>query len=129
MPKITWQDSFSIGNEEIDEQHKRWIEILNRAHDHMISGENAGNVGRHTLIKMLEYTRYHFSFEEAYMEKIGYPGLEAHRKIHQTFCIKLEQSLNQMDNGVYILSTEIIKTTENWLVDHILNEDRKITAE
>ena len=38
MSHIIWDVSYSVGNEEIDEQHKRWIDIHNRLHDELLTG-------------------------------------------------------------------------------------------
>ncbi len=32
MSLITWNDNFRVNVREIDEQHKRWVEILNGLH-------------------------------------------------------------------------------------------------
>lgn len=127
MPKIQWTDEFSIHHREIDAQHRHWIDIFNSAHDRMMSTEEPSallTIGRDALVEMIDYTSYHFSFEEAYMEQIGFSGLAVHKRIHQDFSARLNRMRQQMDEGFQILNSEIIKVVENWLVDHILNEDK-----
>ena len=43
MPKIEWDDSFSVNNIEIDDQHKKWIEIFNKMHESLMSGDTKTN--------------------------------------------------------------------------------------
>ena len=130
MPIVKWMNSFSVQNKMIDDQHKKWIEIYNKAHDRMMDiipeDENLG-IGEAALVEMIEYTKYHFSSEEDFMKKIGFPGYEEHRKIHEAFIRKLEAISSQMQEGTHILNSEILKVIENWLIDHILTEDPKLT--
>ena len=123
-----WSDDYLIGIEMVDEQHKKWIEIYNEAHDRMMDDGltvNKRDIGKDALKKMIEYGKFHFSFEEKFMEKIGFPEIEDHKKIHENFVQKLDSLALQLRQGIYVLNSEIIKLIENWLVDHILNEDRK----
>lgn len=127
MSKIIWHDSYNIGNEVIDKQHRELIEYFNAAHDHMLSGLDIKPLGINALIKMVEYCRYHFTFEEEYMEEIGFTGIKKHKKTHQDFYTKLNRNIQRLDHGEYILTSEILKLFENWIVHHILNEDKQIT--
>ncbi|MBU1193401.1 MAG: bacteriohemerythrin [Proteobacteria bacterium] len=128
MAKIQWTEDFSVNNPEIDQQHQQWIEIYNLAHDRMMSDEPSAakkNIGKNALTEMMDYGNLHFSFEEDFMEKIGYPDLQTHKQIHKDFSQKLNRIAAQMDRGEYMLNSEVIKLIENWLVQHILHEDRK----
>ena len=80
MDRIVWDNSFSVGIEEIDEQHKKWISIINDLHDALMSGKNLGSITGKSLKAMEEYAHFHFSFEEEYLQKAGYPYLENHKK-------------------------------------------------
>ena len=64
MPKITWDESFSVNNEEIDNQHQKWIEIINELHDALINEKEFGNIIEESLEAMVKYAQFHFSFEE-----------------------------------------------------------------
>ncbi|MFH1155569.1 MAG: bacteriohemerythrin [Pseudomonadota bacterium] len=128
MPIIVWTKDFSVGNDAIDEQHKRWITIYNRAHDRMMTCtiEALSTLGADALKEMITYTEFHFSFEEQFMESIGYPDLSNHRKLHRQFCCELDRIALLMHQGEGPLNSEIVKLIETWLRSHILNEDKKI---
>ncbi len=127
MSKILWNDSFSIGNETIDEQHQELIQIFNTAHDQMLTSQDTSTIGINALVRMIEYCRYHFAYEEEYMEKIGYAKVQDHKEIHKKFYTTLNHNIQQLDQGVHILSSEYLKLAENWIVYHILNEDMQIS--
>jgi hemerythrin-like metal-binding protein len=127
MSKITWNDSFSVKNDEIDNQHKKWIEMINDLHDVLIQDnfDNLQKITVQTLDAMNEYVRYHFSAEEKYMQKIGYPGLPSHKTLHEQFYLRITTLHSDIQAGKLVLNTEIMKTLTHWLQEHILNEDMK----
>jgi hemerythrin-like metal-binding protein len=130
MAAIEWDTSYSVGNEEIDEQHKKWIAIYNRI-DAAMSGTDTANLSAITadsLTAMYEYAREHFRFEEQYMEQLHYPHLIEHRRKHRDFENKIYRDMRGIKAGTVILNTTLLKVIKNWLVDHILHEDKKYHA-
>lgn len=129
MPIIEWTDEFNVGNELIDRQHQKWIAIYNKAHDRMMSmsDEEFRSTGADAIEEMVEYGRYHFSAEENLMAEVEFAELERHKELHRAFMDQVERTRRDMRQGKYVLNSEVIKTIENWLVHHILNEDQKIT--
>ena len=127
MPKITWDNSFSVHNAELDEQHQKWIAILNELHQALISDDvgNLQSISQTTLDAMMNYVRYHFSTEEDFLTAINYPELAAHKKIHDKFYVQIKELRNDVHAGVKVLNSEIMKTLTNWLQAHILQEDMK----
>lgn len=125
MTEIKWSDSFSINNSEIDDQHKKWIEILNILHENILAGKGTQQQKTEALKAMHEYTQKHFSFEEEYMRKIGYPDLIKHRRIHKDFDNLIFSHIRDIEKGEIVLGSSIIKLIKNWLFDHILFEDKK----
>jgi len=127
MSRIEWNDTLSVQNAEIDEQHKKWISIHNRLHDSLINGtfNQIEKTGFETLQAMLENARYHFTFEEEYMKKIKYPGVVEHRRIHKDFDNQIYKYNREFLEGQIVLRTEIMKVLKNWLLEHILHEDQK----
>lgn len=128
MTKIFWDDSYGIGNEVIDKQHRELIEFFNAAHDHLRTDQDTGPIGINALIRMVEYCRYHFGFEEEYMEKIGFSDIQRHKEIHKRFYTTLNHNIQQLDQGEPVKTSKILELAENWIVHHILNEDKQITT-
>lgn len=128
MGLIQWKNEFSVGDADIDDQHKQWINIYNTAHNRMLSkpSEDRLSLGKDALEAMIQYTRYHFSFEEKFMADAEYSNIEAHCQMHDNFSKKLDQLSLQFHREEHVLTSEIIKSIENWLVDHILKEDTKL---
>jgi hemerythrin len=127
MSRIEWDDALSVKNDEIDDQHKKWIEIHNRLHEVLLSGnmDDVNKIGVETLQEMQEYAHYHFNFEEEYMEKINYPGIVEHRRLHKDFDTRIYNTNREVQDGQVVLNSAILKVLKSWLLEHILHEDQK----
>lgn len=74
MPEriLQWKEEYSIGEEEIDSQHKRLFEIAAGAFSIVSPSERAAKV-KETIRRLVEYTRFHFDEEERFMKEELYP--------------------------------------------------------
>ncbi|MCR4297280.1 MAG: bacteriohemerythrin [Gallionella sp.] len=124
MPRIDWNEKFSLSIREIDDQHKRWIGIMNELHDALMNGEGPDTFEK-TLESLSEYTHYHFAHEEAFMKKINYEAFHDHRRLHDAFKNEIFSLQNEFLSGNVILHSQVMSRLQNWLRDHILIEDRK----
>lgn len=124
---VKWTPDLSVGVKHIDDQHKIWFEKANELFE-------AGKAQRakeyiNTMIDFLdEYTKQHFKDEEAYMEKIGYPELEAQKKAHASFVqdlAKLKSDYNKSGGNILVI-INANKMVVNWLTNHITTMDKKI---
>ncbi|PLX50561.1 MAG: hypothetical protein C0613_03675 [Desulfobulbaceae bacterium] len=130
MARIEWDDSFSVGNSEIDDQHKRWIDLYNKMDEALTGGGVASidSLAGEALAAMNDYAHNHFKFEEAYMAKLNYPKLVEHRRIHRDFEDMIYRYNREINDGQLFLNSSLIKIIRNWLLDHILHEDKKYSA-
>ncbi len=125
MSQIIWDDSFSVNNDEIDNQHKKWIEIYNYM-DFVMCSESYHVPDRLKALKaMKDYTQYHFSFEEEYLYKINYPYLIGHRRIHKEFDNLIYTYYRKVLENEIVLNSEVISILKEWIFNHILNEDKQ----
>ena len=81
MNKISWSDSFSLDHEEIDNQHKSLLNLINKLSDNF---ENSDKEFIASLIdEILNYTHYHLNYEEKLLQVSNYSELETHKQSHQ----------------------------------------------
>ena len=79
------------------------------------------------LGELEDYTKFHFSEEEEYMESIHYEGLEAQKRAHAAFIDRLEQvDPDEIDANPQEYLNELLEFLLNWLINHILYTDKKI---
>ncbi len=125
MSYIIWDESFSVEVKEIDEQHKKWISIINELHDSLIKGIGFDEITGKSLKAMEEYAAFHFAFEEQYMSEIGFSDFSTHKQTHDEFREKIRKYVRDEATGKLVLNTEIMRILKDWLVNHILHCDKQ----
>jgi hemerythrin-like metal-binding protein len=130
MSTIEWVDTLTVHVDELDEQHRGIIEVINNLHDALLYGKIADLDSARTkaLDLMEDRVVSHFKTEEAFMDHIGYPGLDDHREKHLSFLTMLRQYRNDLKDGAILLNSELMKTLGNWFMDHELGEDQKFSS-
>ena len=126
---IAWKEEYNTGVELIDEQHRKLLEIANRAHillrddfrmdkyDEIIS----------ILGELKEYTVYHFASEEAYMAEIQYSRLLSHKVEHNDFIEKINGvDLEKIDRNHNQSLLKILDFIVAWIDSHIIKKDKLI---
>jgi hemerythrin len=124
---VSWTPNLSVGVKNIDDQHKIWFEKANELFE--AGKEQRAKEYIDTLLGFLdEYTKKHFRDEEAYMEKIRYPELDAQKKAHASFInelAKLKSEYNKSGGNILVI-LNANQMVINWLTNHISNMDKKI---
>jgi hemerythrin len=125
MPHFTWSDKYSIGNDEIDSQRRKLFNIINRLKS--ISCEHYDIESVQPLVaELANYTRYHFATEEKYMGFIQYKDIVRHKIEHKYFEMRMSDHNLNRDKYYPELLNFLINFLSDWLLLHILEEDRKI---
>ena len=121
---IEWDDKYSVGISIIDEEHKEFIAIIDKAIVIKEHNDNPEEV-REILYEMIKYALKHFATEETYMKKFNFPEFQLHRNEHLDFTDKTFANLNKVIMGDYQVANEILEYLKQWLVNHIHGTDRK----
>lgn len=129
------KDLFEFSNEYltgipmVDEEHKVLFEIIAEAYE-LIHAELLHDKFDEIITildRLRNYTKEHFSDEEAYMESIGYSRLQEQKRAHDAFVEKLEQiDLNEVDDNQQQYLIQLMDFLLGWLVNHILKLDKLI---
>ncbi len=127
---MIWKDSYKIGVQEVDDQHKELFERLN-AFLRVVRGKETMEVKAEkvaeTLAFMGEYVIVHFDSEEEIQRRYNYPNYETHRQIHERFkaeIAKFEDGFHrQFDED---LLQEFSGKLLAWLINHVADEDQRI---
>lgn len=124
MTYFVWNDELDINVDNMNEQHKILIGIMNELYD--LNGKHATKTELTSAVKKLDsYTRFHFLDEERYMESIGYNDLERHKLIHKNLLTELEKHINDFAKHHRGLSDDFFYFLRYWLSTHIRHIDRK----
>jgi hemerythrin len=122
MAFMEWQDSYSVGVAELDADHRRLIDIINR----LDAAETEGGAVLWVLDELEDYVRYHFSREEARLKAVDYPELDAHIAEHCAFVEWLEtvrKTYGLAPDSRFHLARIVNDYLYKWLTGHILSSD------
>jgi hemerythrin len=121
-----WKSSYSVKVKDIDEQHIKLFEIGTKLFDIASLKDDFDHYDEiiEILKELMDYTEYHFSFEEELMEKAGYEDFEMH-KIEHDFFIKKVKRLGKLDidNDQKEAMLKIVAFVADWITSHILKTD------
>jgi hemerythrin len=121
---VEWSDNLSVGIAEIDDQHKKLVEMLNKMHDAILDHRGSA-AARPILNEMAEYTRVHFATEESLMRATAYPHYEAHKQQHEDLIAQVQDLQAKLDAGSHAISFELLHFLKGWLTNHIVESDKK----
>lgn len=120
MKQFSWSESYSTGNQKLDEHNKELLLLLNKLYNH-----NEHLIPSEVLDQIIDYISYHFGEEEEELIAINYPNREAHLKQHQQFIedvVEMTEAL--FDDKLSVISIRIF--LKEWFLMHIKHEDRKV---
>ncbi|MDF1540146.1 MAG: bacteriohemerythrin [Candidatus Thorarchaeota archaeon] len=126
MANIEWYDSFSVGINLIDEQHKELLGKINALNEAVDKHQGIDKI-LNTLTFLYQYTDVHFSTEEKYMKELDYPGKKIHMEQHIEFFEMIETMRKDFeeDGATRALGESISTYLGNWLITHIKSIDFK----
>ncbi|MCW8850185.1 MAG: bacteriohemerythrin [Melioribacteraceae bacterium] len=124
MQKIEWTEKLNLDIEDIDQQHMKFLEIVNDLLA-AISEKRSKQVLSKIIDELISYAFYHFSKEERYFNKANYPDASQHEKEHEAFIDKVTKFQKDFNENKITLSIDMINFMSNWWINHIKISDRK----
>lgn len=124
---FVWSKDLETGNAQIDNEHKQLIQASNRLLEACAAGKGRSELAN-TVDFLTQYTKTHFSHEEALQVRYRYPDYANHKRYHETF-IKIVENLSsrlKTEGPTVQLVAEINKQLAGWLINHIKTEDAKV---
>ena len=124
MGVISWNDRYSVGVKELDEQHKQLFKMLDdlfESIDTVVDSQTVSDV----LSRLREYALEHFETEERYMSECEYPDIENHKGMHEQFRMKVDDLCSVGTARPEQVLTDVLNFLYEWLTGHILSCDKK----
>ena len=125
MEKIIWSDKFSVGIRELDEQHYKIINLINKLldFDEKLPCEV---VTTNTLREMIRYARTHLIYEEKLLKQNNFPDYEQHCSLHAKYLKDIAGLSESVSENCNIETLkELLNYLVHWWKNHILYEDMK----
>ena len=125
MKDIVWDDILSVGVDEIDEDHRKLVDIFNILNHSVMERESPDYLAA-VLEELINCTVWHFSHEERLMLKHDYEGIEEHKTEHQELIKSAKQLQREILQADKPVADNDIEFLERWLTEHILTSDMKL---
>lgn len=125
MHIIEWTSDFALGIDEIDEQHRALVGMIN-ALDSSTHEKYSPEKMRKLLAELSDYVRDHFGFEERLMAGGGCTQefVTRHCGEHAYFRSVLRDLTSDFESGRRSITVPLIEYLVHWLLHHIAVVDR-----
>ncbi len=120
---IKWNDSYSVGIESIDNDHKKLLSMTNQlqtAAQYSTDDSMIENI----LNDMMYYTQYHFSREESLMQQCNYPGLDDHKRLHKAMITQISKFIDEYRIEKTKTIDDVTQFLKTWWINHINGNDQ-----
>lgn len=121
---IPWKSEYNITIKSIDDQHKVLVDLMNELNNAMLYEKGKNEIMR--IVKgLVDYTEYHFNYEEGLLKKYSYGDFDNHKKLHIKFVDEIKNVQKELEKGEKEMSKDIMDFLKNWLIQHIMGTDTK----
>lgn len=124
MSEIEWKDSYSLGNEEIDFEHKVFVKIIQKIDDAILN-DCSMQVFNRLLLELKKYAAFHFQSEENFMMEIHYPEIIEHKAAHEKLLSQLQLIILRIEIGELKPRT-LPGFLLDWFKDHTITIDKRL---
>ena len=126
MAIINWNNTLEMGITEVDQQHKKLVDLTNELADKMRTGQG-NDVLNKILDELVSYTDYHFASEEKLMAKHSFKLMNEHVTEHNDFKEKVIEVQQNIKTSKMSYSPQVLNFLSRWLRDHIKISDKKFS--
>lgn len=127
MAYFSWSNDLSVGNDFIDRDHRKLVDMVNALYNALSQGK-ANDVMGKVLNNLIVYTKEHFQREEAEMQRIKYAQFISHKQEHDRLIREVEQLRQKFDAGGSLSAVQVGAMLSDWLRNHIQKVDVQLAS-
>jgi hemerythrin-like metal-binding protein len=122
---ISWNDGMSVGIPEIDEDHKRFILLINELNRSITDRKEPAEI-KERLQFIIDDAEQHFAHEEMLFKEWRYPDIDRHASQHAQALKELKEiKVNFIPYGLDSAWIDAGLKIKGILINHIIKEDMK----
>jgi len=125
MSLIEWNDEFNLGVEEVDNDHRALVELINALHDAMSTGAGRADVVE-GLFEIYTLVSEHFAREEAHMRDMRYMAYSEHKEDHEVLLDDLREIIEQVRAGGDYPEARLSADLQYWFSEHFRTHDARL---
>ncbi len=131
MTSFQFNSNFLTGLKDVDDQHRRLVDLINAFGDPIASVED--DTGRFESIfkELAEYAQYHFDEEETLMQetKVDTRHYDHHIEEHHSFLQDVTDIYADRSSDKKAMSKNLLDFLVHWLAYHILGCDKNMAKQ
>ncbi|WP_041041953.1 bacteriohemerythrin [Paramagnetospirillum magnetotacticum] len=116
---IIWRDDMSVGNSDLDHQHRRLIDTANMVRG--LSGDEDAEIIQAALEEVVEYILHHLDFEEELLEKCAFENIDSHKALHN----EIRDGVLTISQNNKIATSAILVGMMDQIINHIFCVDQE----
>jgi hemerythrin len=124
MKTIEWQDEYTVGVKELDDQHRSLLNTINMLLEEQRDKYEAAKFSP-ALSSLIHYAYTHFATEERYLLQVHFPDLKQHVLDHIDFIMKTLGLALRIESSEDESRIELLRYLKEWYSSHVLGTDRQ----
>ena len=116
---VRWTDEYSVNDHVMDLRHQKIMELVNVAFE-IKNGQQSTQLLPDIMQQLTEYALEHFNAEEELMERIGYPKLREHKRIHLRMSEQTYNMMLRVQTMDLLVEVDVFLFLKYWWLTHIL---------
>lgn len=125
MAPIEWKPEFSVGDQGIDHEHRKLIELVNQVGGAIIDRE-PGTTVEVGLGDLLQAISAHFALEEQQMRRAWYDRIAEHKADHERLLDVLRNIMDTSAPSPDDAPDRLVATLEAWFAGHFQTHDSRL---
>ena len=126
---IQFGPQYETGIPSVDAQHAQLFRIAGDVEQALGLAPETGREAIACAVRdLIDYTRIHFTHEEALMDAAAYPQLAAHQQMLRDLLERVQEMEMRIDIEDESTSLDLSRFLARWLSEHILTADRDFAA-
>jgi hemerythrin-like metal-binding protein len=125
MSILIWTPQLKVNIEEIDIQHQKLLDLANIFYKNLYNHAASQEIND-SFNELMDYTVFHFKYEENTMREKRDPNIDKHIKEHADFINDLNNIGKAANAGKVKVSVELIEFLRNGIINHIFTTDKEM---
>jgi hemerythrin len=126
---VIWSDKYATGIQKIDGQHRHLVTLTNNLYKACLQdSKEAETMFKESMSLMVEYVRFHFSDELKILDRVKFPGLQDHKKQHDTLVKNILEAAKDYNEGLRHVPNSFVRALKDWVFGHIAIYDKIYSA-
>ena len=119
---VAWSEDFSVGNEQIDTDHKQFIDAINSLYLAIDEGGDFVAI-EGVLCQIAELSTTHFAREERLMDQTNFSLRNKHAAEHSRFLGTLDEIVLSFENRELAMVRTMADSLRDTFLFHVMNFD------